>query len=143
MIWVKFQTRNDAFVTLDVSGHADFREEGQDIVCAAVSLSSVGLLNAIDDHDAEWNFLKGTICYRRGWMDQAKRYYETACQMDPSNVEYARALSMMRGEGGYRPEGYHTVSTADCGDNYCMRLCAMTVCCNALGGGVYCLPCYC
>ena len=46
-------------------------------------------------------------------------------------------------EGGYRPEGYHTVSTADCGDNYCLRLCAMTVCCNAMGGGVYCLPCYC
>ena len=102
-----------------------------------------GLLNATDDHDAEWNFLKGTICYRRGWMDQAKRYYETACQMDPSNAEYARALSMMRGEGGYRPDGYHTIHTADCGDNYCMRLCAMTVCCNALGGGVYCLPCYC
>ena len=101
-----------------------------------------GLLNAISDHDAEWNFLKGTICYRRGWMDQAKRYYETACQMDPGNAEYARALSMM-GEGGYRPEGYHTVSTADCGNNYCLRLCAMTLCCNAMGGSVYCLPCYC
>ena len=101
-----------------------------------------GLLNAIDHHDAEWNFLKGTICYRRGWMDQAKRYYETACQMDPGNAEYARALAMMS-EGGYRPEGYHTVSTADCGNNYCLRLCAMTVCCNAMGGSVYCLPCYC
>ena len=53
MIWVKFQTRNDAFVTLDVSGHADFREEGQDIVCAAVSLSSVGLLNAIDEMEPD------------------------------------------------------------------------------------------
>ena len=101
-----------------------------------------GLLNAIDEHDAEWNFLKGTICYRRGWMDQAKRYYETACQMEPGNAEYERALAMMN-EGGYRPEGYHTVSTADCGNNYCMRLCAMTICCNAMGGGVYCLPCFC
>ena len=53
MIWVKFQTRNDAFVTLDVSGHADFREEGQDVVCAAVSLSSVGLLNAIDEMEPD------------------------------------------------------------------------------------------
>ena len=101
-----------------------------------------GLLNAIDEHNAEWNFLKGTICYRRGWMDQAKRYYETACQMEPGNPEYERALAMMN-EGGYRPEGYHTVSTADCGNNYCMRLCAMTICCNAMGGGVYCLPCFC
>lgn len=103
-----------------------------------------GLLNAIGDHDAEWNFLKGTVCYRRGWMDQAKRYFETACQMDPGNAEYARALAAMN-ESGYRPEGYHTVRTADCGSGYCARLCAAAVCCNAMGmgGGVYCLPCLC
>lgn len=103
-----------------------------------------GLLNAISDHDAEWNFLKGTVCYRRGWMDQAKRYFETACQMEPGNAEYARALAAMN-ESGYRPEGYHTVSSADCGSGYCARLCAAAVCCNAMGmgGGVYCLPCLC
>lgn len=103
-----------------------------------------GLLNAIGDHNAEWNFLKGTVCYRRGWMDQAKRYFETACQMEPGNAEYARALAMMS-ESGYRPEGYRTVSTADCGDGYCAKLCTAAVCCNALGmgGGVYCLPCLC
>ena len=27
------------------------------------------LLNAMKDHDAEWNFLKGVLCTRRGWMD--------------------------------------------------------------------------
>ena len=36
------------------------------------------LLNAMKDHDAEWNFLKGVLCTRRGWMDEAKRYYQTA-----------------------------------------------------------------
>ena len=40
---------------------------------------------AMSDHNAEWNFLKGAVCYRRGWMDEAKRYYQTACQMDPGN----------------------------------------------------------
>ena len=29
------------------------------------------LLNAQTNHDAEWNFLKGAICYRRGWLDEA------------------------------------------------------------------------
>ena len=33
------------------------------------------LLNAMQDHNAEWNFLKGAVCTRRGWMDEAKRYY--------------------------------------------------------------------
>ena len=31
------------------------------------------LLNAQTNHDAEWNFLKGAICYRRGWLDEADR----------------------------------------------------------------------
>ena len=46
------------------------------------------LLANYSDHNAEWNFLKGAVCYRRGWMDEAKRYYQTACQMDPGNAEY-------------------------------------------------------
>ncbi len=36
-------------------------------------------------HDAEWNFLKGAICYRRGWLDEARRYYQTAVTMAPDN----------------------------------------------------------
>ena len=46
------------------------------------------LLNARSDHNAEWNFLKGAVCFKRGWLDEAKRYYETAVQMDPGNPEY-------------------------------------------------------
>ena len=98
-----------------------------------------GLLNAIGDHGAEWNFLKGTLCYRRGWLDEAKRYFETACQMEPDNQEYARAMETM--SGGYQPEGYGPVSTADCGEGTCGKLCAAALCCNVVGGGVYCLPC--
>ena len=52
------------------------------------------LLNARSDHNAEWNFLKGAICFKRGWLDEAKRYYETAVQMDPGNPEYQQALAM-------------------------------------------------
>lgn len=71
------------------------------------------LLNAMSDHNAEWNFLKGAICYRRGWMDEAKRYYETAVQMNPNNPEYRRALDILEGQGTtYRPNGYGNRSTA-------------------------------
>ena len=50
------------------------------------------LLNAVSDHNAEWSFLMGNVCYRRGWLDEAKRYFETACRMDPENPEYRQAL---------------------------------------------------
>ena len=45
--------------------------------------------------------------YRRGWMDEAKRYYETACQMDPGNLEYQRALDYMENgpRQAYTPGG--------------------------------------
>ena len=51
------------------------------------------LLNAVSDHNAEWSFLMGNVCYRRGWLDEAKRYFETACRMDPENPEYRQALA--------------------------------------------------
>ena len=92
------------------------------------------LLNAQSDHDAEWNFLKGAICYRRGWPDKARRYYQTAVTMAPDNPEYQRALDILEGRGtAYRPEGYGDVTTGACGDSSCLRLCGATLCCNAFG----------
>ena len=92
------------------------------------------LLNAMTDHDAEWSFLKGAICYRRGWLDEARRYYQNAVNMDPDNQEYQRALDIAEGRStAYRPEGYENVTTGTCGNGDCLRLCGATLCCNAFG----------
>ena len=92
------------------------------------------LLNAMADHDAEWSFLKGAICYRRGWLDEARRYYQNAVNMDPDNQEYQRALDIAEGRStAYRPEGYDNVTTGTCGNGDCLRLCGATLCCNAFG----------
>lgn len=92
------------------------------------------LLNAMTDHDAEWSFLKGAICYRRGWLDEARRYYQDAVNMDPDNQEYQRALDIAEGRStAYRPEGYDNVTTGTCGNGDCLRLCGATLCCNAFG----------
>ena len=92
------------------------------------------LLNAMTDHDAEWSFLKGAICYRRSWLDEARRYYQNAVNMDPDNQEYQRALDIAEGRStAYRPEGYDNVTTGTCGNGDCLRLCGATLCCNAFG----------
>lgn len=94
------------------------------------------LLNAQSDHNGEWNFLKGVICTRRGWMDEAKRYYQTAVQMDPDNAEYQRALDMAEGrQTGYRPDGFRSVSTGNCDTATCLRICSIWACCSLFGGG--------
>ena len=94
------------------------------------------LLANYADHNAEWNFLKGAVCYRRGWMDEAKRYYQTACQMDPGNAEYRSALDFMENasQTAYRPNG-GTFGTEFCGGNPCLTLCCLYTLCN--GGGYF------
>ena len=99
------------------------------------------LLNAQEEHDAEWNFLKGTICYRRGWLDEAHRYFETAVQMDPGNSEYRYALDVMNGShNAYQPDGYRAMTTAGCGNDFISRVCGTLLCINCLSGG-WCLCC--
>ena len=99
------------------------------------------LLGAVGNHDAEWNFLMGVVCSRRGWMDEARRYLETAVQMEPNNMEYSNALSALTGNG-YRPEGFRTFRTGSFDDNTCLRCCAAWSCCTLFsGGGCYFLPC--
>ena len=92
------------------------------------------LLANYSDHNAEWNFLKGVVCYRRGWMDEALRYYQTAVQMDPTNAEYRQALDYMEGtnDTSYHPGGsFGTL----CGSNPCLSLCCLYTLCN--GGGFF------
>ena len=96
------------------------------------------LLANYSDHNAEWNFLRGAVCYRRGWMDEAKRYYETACRMDPGNPEYRQALEFMRTgtRQAYRP-GEGPFGTELCGGNACLPLCCTWLLCNS-GGWIFC-----
>ena len=98
------------------------------------------LLAGYSDHNAEWNFLKGAVCYRRGWMDEAKRYYQTACQMDPDNLEYQRALDYMENgpRQAYTPGGT-TFGTDLCSSNLCLPMCCLWSLC---GGGVPVFCCY-
>ena len=82
--------------------------------------------------DAEWYFLMGTINYRKGWYDEAKRFYMQAHQMDPGNLEYQSALNnlnMGAGYGGYRP--MDSVGSCDC----CTQLICLNCLCQCCGGG--------
>jgi len=72
------------------------------------------LLYQVGQKDGEWYFLSGSIAYRKGWMDEAMQNYTRAVQMEPNNMEYRQALSVMqRGVGGYRPSGYSSSTQCD------------------------------
>lgn len=114
-------------------------------VRAAVNRGDISLaerlLSGVSEHDAEWNFLMGVVCSRRGWLDEARRYLETAVQMEPGNPEYRSALASLTGSG-YRPDGFRTFHTANFDENACLRCCAAWSCCTLFsGGGCYFIPC--
>lgn len=87
------------------------------------------MLDARSDRSGEWYFLRGAIAYRRGWLDEAQRNYQLACQMEPGNMEYRQALMMMQNGGNvYRPNQYGNGSFPD--------LCTILMCidCCTPGG---------
>lgn len=91
------------------------------------------MLRQMQNHDAEWYFLMGSISYRKGWLDEAKQHYQRAVSMDPNNPEYAQALRYMNNAGGYyRPAetGVGNIDACSC----CSSLWAADCCCECLGG---------
>lgn len=101
------------------------------------SMINVGNLGAAEQalreipiKEAEWYFLAGSIAYRKGWMDEALRNFETANQMAPNNPEYRQALNTMRSGGNsYHSYGYRNNSCDCCSQMLCIN-CLCNSCCN-------------
>ena len=53
MISAVYEVHNDAFCSLEVSGHAESGEYGKDLVCASVSSIMFGFMNALDVLEAD------------------------------------------------------------------------------------------
>ena len=90
--------------------------------------------------DAEWYFLKGSVLYKKGWLDDAYNHFSTANRMDPANPEYRAAFQRMdrqRYTGGYRagpsPHDMNTACTC------CNNLICADCCCECMGGDL--IPC--
>ena len=87
------------------------------------------LLDEAPQRTGEWYFLRGSIAYSRGMLDEAMQNYNLAVQMEPGNMEYRQALAMMQGGGqAYRPYGGSVgMDSMDC--------CTTMLCLNCLCGG--------
>lgn len=117
-------------------GGAQYTNSRYSQVRAAINAGNLAaaeeMLQRSPQRDAEWQFLMGSIYYRKGWFDEAERSYTQACTMEPNNMEYRNALNMLRMSGGYG--GYRPMSSAgmcDC----CTQLLCLNCCCNLCGGG--------
>ena len=93
------------------------------------------ILGSIVDRGAEWNFLMGTLNFRRGWMDEASRYFRIAATMDPGNTEYRQAVAYME-NAGRQPFTTTSVSRSTDPDfcGICANLMLADCCCEMMGG---------
>lgn len=111
-----------------------------DVTRADNMLSSV----PANERNAEWYFLKGSVCYTRGWLNEAYQNFTTAVNMAPQNVEYRSALNQMEQQrNGYmagNPMGMNANrSDADRMCNCCSNLICADCCCECMGGDL--IPC--
>ena len=92
--------------------------------------------------NAEWHYLKALLLARRGWQNDALREIETACMMDPSNAEYARARAALHNRfagfgapyGGSRQNDPRYNTTGGCSTcDICTGLMCMDCCCESFG----------
>jgi predicted Zn-dependent protease len=86
--------------------------------------------------NAEWHYLKGSVLYRKGWLESAHQHFMTAVQMEPSNMEYRNALNKIdfqRRSGGYRTDTERR-SDGCSGCDVCTGLICADCCCECMGG---------
>jgi len=90
------------------------------------------LLQSSPNGGAEWNFLMGSLYYRRGWLSEAQQYFRIAVQMEPGNMEYRQAMQRMNTGGSpYRPNGYGVPANRDCDMcDICSALMCANLCCR-------------
>ena len=85
--------------------------------------------------DAEWYFLKGSVLYKKGWLEEAFNHFATATRMDPTNREYRMAydqLDRQRQTGMYRTPS--NVGGGCSGCDVCQGLICADCCCECMGG---------
>ncbi len=122
------------------SGSSGFNDVRSYIMSGRIA-DAEQLLNGVpvESRNAEWYFLKGTVLFRRGWLEEAKEHFTRACQMDPGNPEYQAALNQAMNQrsgnyGGYNPNmNMNRVGGCNTCD-VCNTLLCADWCCVCMGG---------
>ncbi|MBQ7499725.1 MAG: DnaJ domain-containing protein [Clostridia bacterium] len=92
--------------------------------------------------NAEWHFLYGCVCIRKGWNLEARNHLKTACDMDPGNAEYRTVYNNYMSSAQQNSRGFTTgnPNPSGCsGCDICSSLLCADCCCECMGGDL--IPC--
>ncbi len=92
------------------------------------------ILDNINVHNAEWNYLYGVIYLRQGWYEKAFSCISRAYEAEPDNTEYRNAYVSLNSSGrAYQRGGNGNIDTSPCCD-----ICSALMCLNCCCGGDCC-----
>jgi curved DNA-binding protein CbpA len=108
-------------------------------------LEAEEILNSVESskRNAEWFFLKGSVQYKNGFLEDAYTNFSAACTMDPQNSEYRAAFNQVQNQrsgayGGYNPN--QNIGGGGCSVcDICAGLACADCCCESMGHS--CIPC--
>ena len=92
--------------------------------------SAEAMLNAVEQHerDADWFFLKGLVLLHGGYQFDAMRYINRACELDPTNQEYATLRDNLNAQSN----AYGSPSSRQgMGCNIC-DICSLLICLDCI-----------
>lgn len=86
--------------------------------------------------DAEWYFLKGTVLYKKGWLEESYNHFKRATDMNPQNKEYEMAFNQVQNQRNGNFSGYNmNMNRTGCsGCDICTSLICADCCCECMGG---------
>lgn len=128
--------------TYSGSQHTDFADVRNLLSAGRITDAEMVLDGVPVSHrNAEWYFLKGSVLYRRGWVDQAYAYFETAVNAAPNNTEYRAAYTQVAQQRSGKNGGYqynpkqNSSCTSGCSPcSTCVGLICADSCCECCGG---------
>ncbi|MDY6062994.1 MAG: ribosomal-processing cysteine protease Prp [Erysipelotrichaceae bacterium] len=94
MIKAVVDIHNEDIINLNISGHANFAEYGNDIVCAGVSSIIFGLMNALDEKRVEIKMEDNEINIRIIEADNRLRNYLELCLIQLKTIEEVKSQNL-------------------------------------------------
>ena len=116
-----YSTGGSSYGSTGHGGRADYLQVRRNIDTGNIAAAET-ILRGSTDRSAEWYFLSGVVALRKGWYDEAANMLQTACNMEPTNMEYRRHLASLR----RRPDQYQNTAA---GKGYSTN---NDMCCQAL-----------
>ena len=104
----EYANQSDNYGMKSIYNDVRLRLDRGDLVTAEKRLNGI----EFKDRGAEWNFLYGMLCYKKGLYDQSLAYIRKAIEMDGNNFEYQRMYSsIMNRNNIYRSYGGTTTAS--------------------------------